>query len=501
MNRSWSKIRTSKEQQEQFYQCNLSDDERDVFYGHINEIDSVHLLDKSNIIQDNDNTNTTNNDRSTTDNFIIDPRTGKKIAKFLILSNKSANNKLFSNFSRNSKLSARQHSAAIRVLQNRKMGKKSELTVSEKIDLELYFSIIEKRQQERNLYLDFVREHFFSHTMNRCQNVNQMLNEFVIAKRACKLEELHENVPRTYNIVTAFLMKNNIDMMNNKKLSIHLENTIERNDKYVCKYVKDLSELYMRQSFHGMTKILEKSKLTNNSLMTLQQLAENHHVDFAINSSTLCALLDYSMNFNCTWNIPFHIRHTIENNLKIIICSKPLCEQYVSAKQRNQLGYKWKIKASLKQKQINDNQNFIASSISTATASSMKDETIFQYKLYECDEYLQLFGNKFVDNKLNAYQRNEELENNQNYITTVWNLKTDDNDENLRLLVRTKLMAIDDITSNHDKVFVNFSIKIEYQVEFGGEQMTCSELIREWCRQKFCPESITERGKINYYYQ
>uniref|UniRef100_A0A1B0D4J7 Uncharacterized protein n=1 Tax=Phlebotomus papatasi TaxID=29031 RepID=A0A1B0D4J7_PHLPP len=45
---------------------------------------------------------------------------------------------------------------------------------------------------------------------------------------------------------------------------------------------------------------------------------------------------------------------------------------------------------------------------------------------------------------------------------------------------------------------INFSLKIEYQTEFGAEEMTIEELIREWCQQTFNPNSRTLRIRIDF---
>lgn len=46
-------------------------------------------------------------------------------------------------------------------------------------------------------------------------------------------------------------------------------------------------------------------------------------------------------------------------------------------------------------------------------------------------------------------------------------------------------------------VLANISIKLENQIKFGAERMTRAELLREWCTQRFSPDSITLRYRID----
>lgn len=408
----------------------------------------------------------------------IDPRTGIKINKYNVLCNKNANNNLFQNFTTNSKMNARQHGATIRVLQNRSVGKKRELTVSEKMDLEVYFSIYERRQNERKLYLDFVRQHFFSHCVNRCQNVKPTLNELIIAKRAIQLEKLQHRLHRTYEIVTAILL--NVNTLN--KISIHLERIVENTaTTTICQYAKSLLQPHMRQTFQCMTKMLQKPDKISSSSAVLAKLAIDHQAHFAISMSTLCALLDYSVNSRNNWTIPVIVRQS-EYDMKTIVLNKPLVEQYLSAKQRNEKAYKWRVKASLRSAEMYEN--------ATEKISNVDDAFGRDYKLYEFNEYLSMFANK--SDGPEAQPNNSHKDN---YLSTLWILKNGECNDTVRLLVRTKLVAVD--TIDEKPVFVNFSTKVEYQVEFGAEQVTASELVREWCRHKFCPDSITERCKFD----
>lgn len=46
-------------------------------------------------------------------------------------------------------------------------------------------------------------------------------------------------------------------------------------------------------------------------------------------------------------------------------------------------------------------------------------------------------------------------------------------------------------------VLANISIKLEHQIKFGAERMTRAELLREWCTQRFSPDSITLRYRVD----
>lgn len=106
-----------------------------------------------------------------------------------------------------------------------------------------------------------------------------------------------------------------------------------------------------------------------------------------------------------------------------------------------------------------------------------------EYKAIGFDEFLQQLeeNRKPVD----PVQRNVSLQ--------LWNLQ--DGDEQCRILVRTRTDCYESLRKV--KFYINISIKLEYQTEFGAEQMTKSELIREWTRQRLRPNSKTLRLRIH----
>lgn len=74
--------------------------------------------------------------------------------------------------------------------------------------------------------------------------------------------------------------------------------------------------------------------------------------------------------------------------------------------------------------------------------------------------------------------------------------KISDKSQSFRLLVK-HADAFYFKNEHSERVPVNISIKLEYQVKFGAEQMTRSELLKEWCQHKFNRESITLRYRID----
>jgi NMDA receptor-regulated gene protein 2 C-terminus len=61
----------------------------------------------------------------------------------------------------------------------------------------------------------------------------------------------------------------------------------------------------------------------------------------------------------------------------------------------------------------------------------------------------------------------------------------------------TLLIHQTDAYYTSSQVPANISIKLEYQTKFGAEQMTRDELLREWCAQRFSPDSTTLRYRID----
>lgn len=65
------------------------------------------------------------------------------------------------------------------------------------------------------------------------------------------------------------------------------------------------------------------------------------------------------------------------------------------------------------------------------------------------------------------------------------------------MLVHSVVDGINQRTGGEPSVVVNISAKPEHQVEFGAEQMAQGELVNEWCRQVFYPDSVTDRCEID----
>lgn len=76
----------------------------------------------------------------------------------------------------------------------------------------------------------------------------------------------------------------------------------------------------------------------------------------------------------------------------------------------------------------------------------------------------------------------------------VWNIGK--GVESLKILMQKKTHYI----MNNDlniKTPVNPSIKMEYQTKYGAERMSKDELLNEWCQQRFNPNSVTCRYRID----
>lgn len=107
------------------------------------------------------------------------------------------------------------------------------------------------------------------------------------------------------------------------------------------------------------------------------------------------------------------------------------------------------------------------------------------YILQRIEEYMTKFNSLHCSSKQDVPVKIFSIHN-------IFELSSKDQ-EILRLLIQTS----PDAFNEDGEIF--FSIKIEYQPEFGCEQMTKSELIKEWISLRFSPESIVKRIRMSFY--
>lgn len=82
----------------------------------------------------------------------------------------------------------------------------------------------------------------------------------------------------------------------------------------------------------------------------------------------------------------------------------------------------------------------------------------------------------------------------ENQTLTLWSISK--NSQRFRaLLLQNDLFFIQ--SEDESLLKVNISIKLEYQLKFGAEKMEKSELLSEWCHQKFNKNSITLRYRVD----
>lgn len=111
------------------------------------------------------------------------------------------------------------------------------------------------------------------------------------------------------------------------------------------------------------------------------------------------------------------------------------------------------------------------------------DNTSTEYKITTIDEQT-----KSIFQKLKRFREIHGPNNN------VWNLEKDTESFKILLQKSTSYFRENDLNI---KVPVNLSIKMEYQTKYGAEKMSKDELLHEWCHQRFNPNSITCRYRID----
>lgn len=462
--RSWNTFRSDAENEE-LYNGNFSDDEKDVFRCHLFEIDHIHLLDSYDL-----------SDLSA--HKYIDPRNGAISKKLIIDMSTHANEfQLFNNFPKISEIPKWQHTVCMRVISRMKKrhgeGGTSIMTDYERQDLQKYMANWNVRQKERTAFLEFVKQYFYTKLMTRCRSLHPKLEQLLLDKRKKSIEQIKTNNNFEYLIQTALPL----ELCTNESILYEIDKPIQQ---------------YGHVSMYKKNAILEQT--LNRSIKEFEIKQCNHpttnlfnNVHFVMPTSVLRQLI--SGQFTDDWSISFTIK---EDSSKVCFFNKPMPKKELNCMVRNQKAFKHWIKSnasdSSKMYSLHEHKFIYHTEDATLDLNFEIDGKSFTsdhfYKLIEFSEYM----NKYLKN----VQVPSKSKPKQGNISQRL-LKLKDGLDEIKVLLSSKY-DVCERTNDETTVFVNLSIKMEYQKEFGSEQMTLPELIDEWCKLCFQPESLLDRS-------
>lgn len=453
----------------------------DVFFCNLLEIDPFHLQHLHGNMQNS------NEIESTSDEFVPrkfpDPRTGIEIPSHECNHrdvNLQKRNIFLNNYIEASSLTKSQHIACLEAMQADKSS--ADLSTEEQNNRMQYESSAADRLQEKQLFLEKLREHYFAKLSHRFHDVPPAINHFITQKWKKQLIEMHRRLANArYCMRTGISLHpsqcaTKMDYLHQE----HLGCVPRMTDKHIE---------YLRQSHPKLMKAYTRQKTTQ--LMPavtakLNQLIRMHDIDFVIPISTLKLILNSCSK--CDWLFCMTVRDSAKSTTfqpkKEIIFDKPLPPMRLSGNERYHKGAKYLLYSCLNQCDTEYATGTETEPLGIQSKASDLDVQTMEYKICSSDEFIKRFP------------KNECCYENRTFtVIEVRGCDDGEDDEgSFRVLVPSKHATSKKNDETGEIQFVNFSPKIEFKAEYGAEVMTKDELLGEWCNLFFRPNTCTERG-------
>lgn len=466
--------RTPRSTASSLYKKQFSDDEKDVFFCHLNEIDHIHLLDDYGKAA-----------TQPEDDFIRkDPRTGRIITKETYEHSTCPKVTLFANFRQRSSMNSHQHQVCLNAMT--KLGRAdNSLSMSDRTDIRTYAQLSIERQAEKKQFLDFVKDEFYKRNIKNCFHLQPELNTFVTKRLQRSMQMALASMNDSFRLQSALPITHNGGsgdpiVVEHEKMIHRIGVALAINaNKYSNPVQVSSSFLEHFYSNHGDVVVPID-----------EPFLQHHSVDVVINVKTITSIVTSAKIHSVDWNVPFKVTACEDKN--VIIFDDKLPALSVSCLEKNRLAYKYGVKALVvlpKKKEVfSFEENLFIQrhppTIAVSDTSNATNETAPSYKLWHFEEYLTKFCHSTAS---------ENTASDSNHIRRLWNIKR--NGHNSCRMVIDSSEDYCEKRKDGTVKFINLSPKLEYQCEFGAEQMTLAELIEEWCALRFGPDTVVHRGK------
>uniref|UniRef100_A0A1Q3F2F7 Putative nmda receptor-regulated protein 2 c-terminus n=1 Tax=Culex tarsalis TaxID=7177 RepID=A0A1Q3F2F7_CULTA len=458
----WSKQhRRSELRLLEYFAIDFSRYEEDILNLHINETDPVHQL------------GDVYTDTGGALEFPVDPRTGQEVRTLELDTTRPF--RLYDRFPSGSNLNRADHQHCLAV-QNRLNMRLGFETAEELEALGKFRALTGKLKKERVLFDSFVRNYFLNNLAGRKRTIDAELDGLVVGVWRSKVGRMLERRMGggKYQLATAVLWLKYRKNEKNVGFEVASENVLELGCVRNIYTENLLHASTLRRSKRILDRYLEEycsSTDVDDAVHVDSILKQDEDVRFVVNSGALCYLLDKACNLEQRWAIPFRIDSVGGRN--VVFIEKKLQPVRMLTHERNVQAHKYLVRSFMT----------IVKKEGAKPEQESEPNVKIEYKAVGFDEYLQQL--EVTRKPSEPVQRNVSLQ--------LWNLQ--DGDDQYRFLVRTRTDCYESLRKV--KFYINISIKLEYQTEFGAEQMTKSELIREWTRQRLRPNSKTLRLRIN----
>lgn len=411
--------------------------------------------------------------------YPVDPRTGRQVRELEIDTTKKVG--LYDDFPSGSQLSRADHQHCLKVLNRINMRLAFESTEDRKA-LERYRTLMKRLENERKLFESFVKNYFNSNLVCRKSSIDKELDDLVVAIWKGKVGRILDGfADKRYMLATAVIWLNYKQHERNVRFEPVSEDVVEFG---VVKNIFTESLLQcdtLRRNQRILDAFFEdqhRAHPVDDNAEVKTILQQDEDIRFVTNSGTLAYLLNCASNMEEQWMVPFKIE-VIEGR-NVIFIDRKLQPIKMLTHDRNIKAHKYLVRSFMsivrKDNPLNVSREADGEKDTECTVKT-------EFKVVEFDEYLQSIAEA---SKLKPHpHRNSRLQ--------LWKLQ--EGDDQYRFLVRSRMDCYESLRKV--KFYINISIKLEYQAEFGAEQMTKNELIHEWARQYLRPNSKTLRLRIN----
>uniref|UniRef100_A0A182YPF8 Little elongation complex subunit 2 C-terminal domain-containing protein n=1 Tax=Anopheles stephensi TaxID=30069 RepID=A0A182YPF8_ANOST len=457
----------------------FADYHNDIFNLHINEIDPVHQIEEIRALVDE-------SALFLPTEMPTDPRTGQKVQELEIACNKSL--LLFNKFPSGSVLTRDEHQHCLTV-QNRINMRLPFTTAKEKKNYARYLELMGKLAPEKEMFDSFVKNYFNTNLLRRKQTIEPELNSLVVKIWQEKVRErlaLERELGGQYVLTTVVPFygcvenETNVTFEPSTGVEVHETGTVRNlftENVLRCVTLKRNERVLENFTAEWCTVRCKRDEQMVNIRAVLQQLPD---VAFVMPAGAFTLLLNYAQNTQEQWTIPFEIK--LIDGRKVLIMDSRHPPNKLTTHARKVKAYKLLVKSFMafkERKQLPE-----SAKCPVKDGEKPADQP---FRPLAFDEYMKEMAHR------NVSSAKERIRESRFY--QAWKLKEQIADEQHHLLVGFRQDCYESFRKM--RVFINISVKIEYQPEFGAEQMTLAELLQEWCRQLLRPNSKTMRLRIN----
>lgn len=441
----------------------------DIFSRHVNEIDLIHLEDKG-------EKRAVNYDevKIVKCSEIVDPRTKKPVPYGSTIKDYTSIPPFHDRFNIKSSLNEKEQKICMAALRFYNSNCTATEDPAIKVALEIFCRLSFMIQAEVKFYREYAKKYFYRYSTERMSFIDDRFKKFIIQDWKYKVNKMNLPVPVfIFYCCVGYItdISEDIDCRMNKTDYglFSLSGLIPKSN--FCDEWKNKRCLLRDPAWvhKNMTKFDPNPII--NQVKELDSLINFHNlkIDVMVSVDALKTILSNRQK-NKSFLLPLITK--VVNKTKMAVIDTPLPPTSLHGYDNNKYAHNCAIKAIFTTIRCEN-----ALDVRTKKVSSMNTERTSKISKYH--RRYRLF--KLPEEHTEA----KDPKNPMNYSYNRWAFSK--RNENLQLLIKSSIDFYEQSDEDAAPKFFNLSTKIEYQSEFGAEEMTEEELVEEWCSIAFQP--------------